>query len=164
VGWILMTWTMFFAATFFVCGDPFPMPLGMIMGGTGLALIVLFMTPVNRLKNEFIHHAMLPLTVISNFVDVVSYVRLFAVGMASVQVAQSFNTMSLQMAAGRVWAAPIVALILVGGHGLNILLSALSVLVHGIRLNTLEFSSHIGLQWAGLKYRPFSMGEHESSP
>jgi V/A-type H+-transporting ATPase subunit I len=32
----------------------------------------------------------------------------------------------------------------------------LSVLVHGVRLNTLEFSGHVGLTWAGTAYRPFS--------
>jgi V/A-type H+-transporting ATPase subunit I len=32
----------------------------------------------------------------------------------------------------------------------------LSVLVHGVRLNTLEFSGHVGLTWAGTAYKPFS--------
>ncbi len=157
-GWIFMTWTMFLAANYFVCGDTFP-AWGAVMGGAGLVAIVLFMTPVKMLKQNFIHHAMLPLTVINNFVDVVSYVRLFAVGMASAQVAQSFNSMAMDMGAGRVWAIPLVALILLFGHGLNILLCGLGVLVHGVRLNTLEFSGHIGLEWAGLKYTPFKKEE-----
>jgi V/A-type H+-transporting ATPase subunit I len=32
----------------------------------------------------------------------------------------------------------------------------MGVLVHAIRLNTLEFSNHIEMQWAGIKYRPFA--------
>ena len=46
-------------------------------------------------------------------------------------------------------------IVLVFGHGLNMILNVLSVIVHGIRLNTLEFSTHIGLSWSGHKYEPF---------
>jgi V/A-type H+-transporting ATPase subunit I len=47
------------------------------------------------------------------------------------------------------------SVILFFSHLLNILLSAMGVMVHGVRLNTLEFSGHIGVQWAGRKYNPF---------
>ena len=36
-------------------------------------------------------------------------------------------------------------------------LSALSVVVHGIRLNILEFSSHLGMEWSGIRYDPFKV-------
>ena len=50
----------------------------------------------------------------------------------------------------------IVAIILlVFGHGLNMILNVLSVIVHGIRLNTLEFSSHLDMSWSGHKFKPF---------
>jgi hypothetical protein len=32
----------------------------------------------------------------------------------------------------------------------NIVLAVMGVMVHGIRLNTLEFASHLGLQWSGI--------------
>ena len=32
----------------------------------------------------------------------------------------------------------------------------MGVMVHAIRLNTLEFSNHIEMQWTGIKYRPFA--------
>ncbi|NLB55879.1 MAG: hypothetical protein GX811_08975, partial [Lentisphaerae bacterium] len=154
VGWILITWFMMFLARYFVLGEALPaIVLG--MGGFGLVLILLFMTPVRRLKAEFINHAMLPLDIVSNFVDVVSYVRLFAVGMASLKVAQSFNGMALQLGWEKIWTVPFIALILIAGHVLNIILAALGILVHAVRLNTLEFSNHIGLEWAGFKYDPF---------
>ena len=130
-------------------------PAVIVLGCIGLTLVVLFMTPVRRLKAEIINHAMLGLSVVSNFVDVVSYVRLFAVGMASVMVAQSFNSMALQLGIEKIWTIPFIALILFAGHALNIVLCALGILVHAVRLNTLEFSNHIGLQWAGIKYNPF---------
>ena len=47
------------------------------------------------------------------------------------------------------------ALILFLGHGLNIILCAMGILVHGIRLNTLEFSGHAGVEWGGIHYNPF---------
>jgi V/A-type H+-transporting ATPase subunit I len=46
--------------------------------------------------------------------------------------------------------------LLVFGHGLNLILNVLSVLVHGVRLNTLEFSGHAGLAWSGFAYKPFA--------
>ncbi len=81
-----MTWTMFFAARTMVLGYPFPPAMTFVLAAS-LALVVLFMTPVRRLKAEWFNHVMLPLNVVSNFVDVVSYVRLFAVGTASFAVA-----------------------------------------------------------------------------
>ena len=47
-------------------------------------------------------------------------------------------------------------LLLFFGHGLNYIMNVLSVIVHGVRLNTLEFSNHVGLTWAGFKYEPFA--------
>ena len=47
-------------------------------------------------------------------------------------------------------------LVAVCGHALNILLGIMGVMVHAIRLNTLEFSNHIEMQWTGIKYRPFA--------
>ena len=99
---------------------------------------------------------MFPLNVISNFVDVVSYIRLFAVGSASLAVAMSFNEMALEKGISSVFAGFIAALILFLGHGLNVALMALGILVHGVRLNTLEFSGHVGVQWKGIPYTPFS--------
>jgi len=46
-------------------------------------------------------------------------------------------------------------ILLLFGHGLNIILSVLSVIVHGVRLNMLEFSGHLGMEWSGYKYEPF---------
>ena len=47
-------------------------------------------------------------------------------------------------------------LIVIFGHALNIALSFLSVLAHGVRLNTLEFSGHMGMQWTGIRYKPLA--------
>ena len=42
------------------------------------------------------------------------------------------------------------------GHALNLALGVMSVLVHAIRLNTLEFSNHSGLTWSGSPFKPFA--------
>ena len=93
------------------------------------------------------------LNTISAFGNVMSYIRLFAVGMASLAIAQSFNGMASPMLKG--WAFPAGILILVIGHGLNIIMGMLSVVVHGVRLNLLEFSGQLGMEWAGIPYEPF---------
>lgn len=93
------------------------------------------------------------LNTISAFGNVMSYIRLFAVGMASLAIAQSFNGMASSMLQG--WALPAGILILVIGHGLNLIMGMLSVVVHGMRLNLLEFSGQLGMEWAGVPYEPF---------
>ena len=41
------------------------------------------------------------------------------------------------------------------GHALNLVMGFLSVVVHGVRLNLLEFSGQLGMEWAGIAYDPF---------
>ena len=83
---------------------------------------------------------------------IVSSVLMFAVGMASLAIAQSFNNMALG------FKGPLVVvgiLIMLVGHGLNIVMGLLSVVVHGVRLNLLEFSGQLGMEWTGTAYAPF---------
>jgi V/A-type H+/Na+-transporting ATPase subunit I len=138
-----------------VLGDPFP-PLAWVSLALGVVLIATFITPWRRLRQEWFTHAMLPLNLVSNFVDVVSYVRLFAVGAATFAVAESFNALAASIGLGGVVGGAVSALVLFFGHTLNVLLAAMGVLVHGVRLNTLEFAGHLGLSWTGHPYRPFT--------
>lgn len=95
------------------------------------------------------------LGVVNVFSDIVSYIRLWAVGLAGAAISGTVNTMAGPMIGHASLFAAFVIL-LVFGHGLNIILNVLSVIVHGVRLNTLEFSSHLGMAWSGFKYEPFS--------
>ena len=98
---------------------------------------------------------MLPLNIMSAMGDIISYVRLFAVGYASLQVARNFNAMALELDLP-VWAKILpMLIILLLGHGINFALAGLSILVHAVRLNTLEFSNHKGLTWSGYAFSPF---------
>jgi V/A-type H+-transporting ATPase subunit I len=89
------------------------------------------------------------------FSDIMSYIRLWAVGLAGAAIASTVNSMAGPML-GHLIFFVFGIILLVFGHGLNIVLNVLSVLVHGVRLNTLEFSGHAGLTWAGYAYKPFS--------
>ena len=94
------------------------------------------------------------LGVVNVFADIVSYIRLWAVGLAGVAISQTVNNMAGPMLGSAIMAAAGVALLLFG-HGLNMIMAVLSVIVHGVRLNVLEFSSHLGMEWSGYKYEPF---------
>lgn len=155
VGWIGLVWSMYCVALNMVLQIPYP-PFFVPMFAIALILILLFMTSAKEMKKEWIHHAMFPLSVVNCFVDIVSYIRLFAVGLASLSVAQSFNGMAADLGWQKIWTIPLIAMILLLGHGLNILLCALGILVHGVRLNTLEFSLHKQIEWKGIPYSPFA--------
>lgn len=155
LGWVATTWTMVLLARRLVLGDPFPAAAWPVFG-VGVALIVAFTTPWRRLRREWFGHAILPLSLVNNFVDVVSYVRLFAVGAATFAVAGAFNELAAGIGLGGPLGGVLGALVLFFGHALNVLLAAMGVLVHGVRLNTLEFAGHLGLPWTGHAYRPFA--------
>ena len=95
------------------------------------------------------------LGVVNVFSDIVSYIRLWAVGLAGAAISATVNSMAGPILGHAILFA-IGIILLVFGHGLNMVLNLLSVLVHGVRLNTLEFSSHLGMSWSGIKYKPFS--------
>jgi V/A-type H+-transporting ATPase subunit I len=99
------------------------------------------------------------LSSIGAFGDIISFIRLFAVGLAGVALSQSFNSMAPK---GGGFAIVAAILILTLGHALNLVLSALSVLVHGVRLNVLEFSGHLDMEWAGIGFEPFRLRVPES--
>ena len=94
------------------------------------------------------------LGVVNVFSDIVSYIRLWAVGLAGAAISATVNELASPLL-GNFLFMIIAIVLLVFGHGLNMILNVLSVIVHGIRLNTLEFSSHLDMSWSGHKFRPF---------
>ncbi len=134
---------------------------GLYLGGASIAAVFLFSVKPGELKARGAELGMLPLNIMSALGDIISYVRLFAVGLASVKVAENFNGMAIGLFedAGAWWAKGLMAVamvaILVFGHALNLMMAGLSILVHAVRLNTLEFSNHKGVTWSGVAFRPF---------
>lgn len=94
------------------------------------------------------------LGVVNVFSDIVSYIRLWAVGLAGAAISATVNELAGPLI-GNFMFMIIAIVLLVFGHGLNMILNILSVIVHGIRLNTLEFSSHLDMSWSGHKFKPF---------
>jgi V/A-type H+-transporting ATPase subunit I len=151
VGWALFLGGMYGVVCFFVLQGPSPMNAPwlylLIAGGV---LVVLFTSPSrNVLKTVGLGLASFPLSALGTFSDIMSYVRLMAVGLAGSVLAASFN--DLAQKAGLVLLVPI----LVFGHLLNFGLCLIALFAHGVRLNVLEFSNNFGLQWSGYPYQPF---------
>ena len=94
------------------------------------------------------------LGVVNVFSDIVSYIRLWAVGIAGAAISATVNELVSPLL-GNFMFMIFAIVLLVFGHGLNMILNILSVIVHGIRLNTLEFSSHLDMSWSGHKFKPF---------
>ncbi len=94
------------------------------------------------------------LGVVNVFSDIVSYIRLWAVGLAGAAISATVNDLAGPFL-GNLAFVLVAVLLLFVGHGLNMILNVLSVIVHGIRLNTLEFSSHLDMSWSGHKFKPF---------
>lgn len=156
IGWLSIIWAVFFLAKNLILGDPFP-GFGRWLIVAGLLLVLFFTSPQkNILKTLASGLGTIALSLVNNFTDVVSYIRLFAVGLATVAIADAFNSMAAGVFKPGDWLAIIAAgLIVVLGHTLNIILGPMSVLVHGVRLNVLEFCSHASVTWSGFAYRPF---------
>jgi V/A-type H+-transporting ATPase subunit I len=154
VGWIGVIWFMYFMAGNIVGVLPMPFAMKIVLG-VSILLIVLFMLKRSELKGGAADLGLLPLNIISCLGDIISYVRLFAVGLAGVKVAENFNAMALSLDWPLYLKIVPVILILLLGHALNFAMAGLSVLVHAVRLNTLEFSNHKGISWAGIPFNPF---------
>jgi V/A-type H+-transporting ATPase subunit I len=135
------------------------MATAMIVGG--MVLVVLFTgvgaKPVARLIQGF-----LGLTKITSaFGDVLSYLRLFALGLASSSLAVAFNDMAHHIRDGMPGIGILLAIgVLVLGHALNLVLGISSCLIHGLRLNVIEFFNW-GIKEEGRLYRPFKRKEQE---
>lgn len=88
--------------------------------------------------------------------DVLSYVRLFALGLSGGILAGVFNSLAVGMSPDNVIAGPIVmVLIFVIGHAINIFMNVLGAMVHPMRLTFVEFFKNSGYEGGGKEYKPF---------
>ncbi len=88
------------------------------------------------------------------FGDVLSYLRLFALGLANAHLAAAFNEIAGTTAKSRGIGLLAAILILVVGHGLNFALAVIGGVVHGLRLNCIEFFNW-SLPEEGYPFQPF---------
>jgi V/A-type H+-transporting ATPase subunit I len=157
-GWLCILWSAFFIANLLILAEPLPHYLAGLIT-TGISLVILFSSPRrNIFRGLSAGLGTLLLNLMNNFTDIVSYIRLFAVGLASIAIADAFNTMAAAVGFKGVLTGLLSSLILIIGHSLNIILGPMSVLVHGVRLNVLEFCTHLDVKWKGFLYRPLQEG------
>ena len=91
--------------------------------------------------------------------DVLSYIRLYALGLAGGMLGAAFNNLGLMVMGGSTegatWQWLPFVLILVLGHVLNLAMSALGAFVHPLRLSFVEYFKNAGYEGKGTLYRPF---------
>jgi V/A-type H+-transporting ATPase subunit I len=73
------------------------------------------------------------------FGDVLSYLRLFALGLASIKLAEAFNSLAAGAFAFKGLGLVFGLLILAAGHSINLAMGIMGGVVHGLRLNVIEF-------------------------
>lgn len=92
--------------------------------------------------------------------DILSYIRLFALGLAGGMLGQTFNSLALMVVEGQEGFGAVLGwigfgLIIVFGHVLNIAMSCLSAFVHPLRLTFVEYFKNAGYEGKGTEYKPF---------
>ena len=95
--------------------------------------------------------------------DVLSYLRLFALGLAGGMLGQAFNNLALSVRGDSdsiiLW-IPFVAILLVG-HLMNLLLSGLGAFVHPMRLTFMEYFKNAGYEGKGSAYNPLTTNKEK---
>ena len=92
--------------------------------------------------------------------DILSYIRLFALGLAGGMLGQTFNDLAMMVVDGQEGIGVVFgwigfALIILVGHTLNIAMSCLSAFVHPLRLTFVEYFKNAGYEGKGEEYKPF---------
>ena len=96
-------------------------------------------------------------TVTGIFGDLLSYIRLFALGLSSAILGFVINDIAMQiLGASKIIGPVFFVIFLVLGHTLNILISSLGSFVHPMRLTFVEFYTNAGFRGGGEEYKPFS--------
>lgn len=93
-----------------------------------------------------------PLSLVNGFADTMSYIRLFAVGFASLIV-----SMVGSLIAGMTGNIILGAVIMILMNTINLSLGMIAILVHAVRLNNLEFANNSGIELGSKKFNPFKV-------
>ena len=96
--------------------------------------------------------------------DILSYIRLFALGVSSAILGLVFNSMAMTMKPDNPILGPVVMIIiLVIGHSITIFMASLGAFVHPIRLTFVEFYKNAGFTGGGKAYKPFAEPSSKSN-
>ncbi|MDX1627839.1 MAG: V-type ATPase 116kDa subunit family protein [Fulvivirga sp.] len=127
---------------------------GMLITGM---LLVIFFHQLDLSVGKRVANAVMPLFFIFTGLlgDVLSYVRLFALGLASSVLGLVVNQIGDQIMEGGLVSLVIGILFLIFGHTLNFGIAALGSFVHPLRLTFVEFYGNAAFKGKGLIYKPF---------
>lgn len=126
----------------------------------GLALILLFNSPGRNPIFNILNGLWLLYGIVTGFFgDILSYIRLFALGVSSAILGFVINSIGAQMAGTPIIGPVIFFVFMLFGHSLNMALGGLSGFVHPLRLTFVEFYKNATFAGPGLAYKPFSNKE-----
>ena len=123
--------------------------------GIGLCMVLFFTSDKTNPLTRLVEGLMALTSLTKAFGDVLSYLRLFALGLASASLAIAFNDLAHQVGSISGFGMLLALMILILGHGINFVLAIMSGFVHGLRLNYIEFFNW-GLPEEGIAFRPFA--------
>ncbi|WP_087025853.1 V-type ATP synthase subunit I [Thaumasiovibrio subtropicus] len=133
-----------------------------MLGGAGLVCVFSSDRPVNNRKDLLLRAldgAKAIYNITSAFGDILSYMRLFALGLSGASLAMTFNSLAGQVVEAQPVSGVLFGgLILLLGHVLNFALCIMSGVVHGMRLNVIEFVNW-GLSDEGYPFKAFRKKE-----
>ena len=149
---------------FFTMGSP----AFLAVAGVALVLMLFFNSPG---KNIFLNFGSGLWNTYNNITgllsDVLSYIRLFAIGLSGGVLALVFNSLALgitgldgDLSASPWWAVALqiagASIILLIGHGINLFMSTISSLVHPMRLTFVEFYKNAGFEMTTRAFQPLT--------
>ncbi|MGB5583642.1 MAG: V-type ATP synthase subunit I [Gammaproteobacteria bacterium] len=137
--------------------------LVLLIGGLGAVFLFTSERPIVNRPVDYLWRLLDGLKALTGvmgmFGDVLSYMRLFALGLASASLALTFNNLATQI----IEAVPglgllLALLLLLLGHTINLGLAVMSGVVHGLRLNFIEFYKW-GIPGEGKPFQSFARKE-----
>jgi V/A-type H+-transporting ATPase subunit I len=154
IGWIIVIWSGY-ALLKSRMGEGVENPVAMWIVIVGLGIVVLFTSPSRNPLIRILLGLNGALGAVQLFADILSYMRLFALGLATMYMCQTFNMLASMPYEKLPYVGFLPAvLILIIGHTINVLLAIMGGVVHGLRLNFLEW-----YRWCyegdGLPFKPF---------
>jgi V/A-type H+-transporting ATPase subunit I len=154
LGWVAVIWSGYFLINSKMAHgvDNDPAKYALI---ASLAVVFIFSSTSKSILMRILEGLNGLLGIVQVFGDILSYLRLFALGIATVYMAQTFNMLAGNIVASYPWIGYLLAaFILFAGHTVNLLLAIMGGIIHGLRLNFLEW-----YRWCftgdGLVYKPF---------
>lgn len=161
IGWLIIIIGVggsFALGNFGVIASNVATPVMIATGTIGAAMALLYNSPEKNIFLNFGLGLWDTYSMVTGLLgDVLSYIRLFALGLSSAILGNVFNQLAFELTGNiPVVSQLLTVLILLLGHAINFFMAALGAFVHPLRLTFVEFFKNTGFEGGGIKYRPFS--------